>query len=132
MQDEFVDWINSNYDFVMKRLDIAIGTFQHLLDRLRNGKEILNPRKAYALANIKFEYMETKKNLKDYQEQVLVTISEPNFKRLNEMLNTAIDIIDKIADADFDNAGNFAIIMNGMAKNSAIDIDMLNVNDNMI
>lgn len=132
MQDEFLDWINKNYDFVIKKLDSNKNTWQELLDELKNTKAILEPRSAYELAQVKFEYDKTKKCLRYYQKEDVLTISKDELHKLNQLLDGGIVMLNNIIEVDFNNGGNLAIFIESMAKEIPIDSDMVNISENMI
>ena len=129
-QDEFLDWINNNYSLVNNKMESNMNTWKTLLDELRNKQAILHPKSAYELANVIFEYDETKKSLKKYHE--LVTIPKSDLQRMNQLLDDGMKIFNEIIEVDFNNDGNLGIFMESMAKGIPIDFEMVNVSDNMI
>ena len=129
-QNEFLDWINNNYSLVNNKMESNMNTWKTLLDELRNKQAILHPRSAYELANVIFEYDETKKSLKKYNK--LVTIPKSDLQRMNQLLDDGLDIFNEIINVDFNNDGNLGIFMESMAKNIPINFEMVNISDNMI
>ena len=132
MQDEFTNWINSHYGFVIEKLSSNKDKWQEILDELRTNKAILNPRSALKLAQSKFEYEDTKKSLRTCQQQDAVTIPKAELHRLNQLLDGGIVMLNEIVEVDFDNGGNLAIFIESMAKEIPIDFEMVNITDNMI
>lgn len=132
MDDEFLDWINNHYDFVIQKLTSNADTWQMLLDELKNSKAILEPISAFELAQIKFEYDETRRSLRYCEKEKLLIIPSDDLQRLNKLLDGGIVMLYEIIDVDFNNGGNLAIFIESMAKEIPIDFEMVNVTDNMI
>ena len=127
---EFLDWINNNYSLVNNKMESNKNTWQTLLDELRNKHAILNPRSAYEMAQVIFEYDETKKSLKKYHDKI--TIPKSDLQRMNQLLDDGMKIFNEIIEVDFNNDGNLGIFMESMAKGIPIDFEMVNITDNMI
>lgn len=132
MDDEFVDWINNNYGFLIQKLTSNADKWQELLDELKNSKAILEPISAFGLAQIKFEYDETRRSLKYCEKENLLIIPPDNLHKLNQLLDGGIVMLYEIIDVDFNNGGNLAIFIESMSKEIPIDFEMVNVTDNMI
>lgn len=129
-QDEFLDWINNNYSLVNNKMESNMNTWQTLLDELKSKHAILNPTSAYEMAQVIFEYDETKKSLKKYHE--MITIPKSDLQRMNELLDDGMKIFNEIISVDFNNDGNLGIFIESMAKDIPIDFEMVNITENMI
>ena len=129
---EFIDWINNHYEVVINKFVNNKNTWQGILDNLKNNKTILDPSSAFELAQVKLEYDETKRSLRYYQKQNMVTIPKDDLQRLNKLLDSAIVMLSQIIEVDFANGGNLGVFIESMANDIPIDFDMVNVSDNMI
>ena len=129
-EKEFIDWINNDYPFVINKLDKNKDVWQDVLDDLKSKKAILNPRSAFQLAQVKFEYDETKRSLNQHKDKI--TIPGDALHKLNQLLNGGIVMINEIINVDFNNGGNLGIFIESMAKEIPIDAEMVNIGDDMI
>ena len=127
---EFLDWINNNYSLVNNKMESNMNTWKTLLDELRNKQAILNPKSAYEMAQVIFEYDETKKSLKKYHDKI--TIPKSDLQRMNQLLDDGMKIFNELIEVDFNNDGNLGIFMESMAKEIPINFEMVNITDNMI
>ena len=131
-QDNFIDWINNNYNSIIETLRNNSNTWQELLDYLKQSKAILCPTSAYELAQVKFEYDDTKKSLHQYQKEKLLNVPQSELKTLNQLVDGGIVMLNAIIEVDFNNGGNLGVFIESMAKDIPIDFDMVNITDNMI
>lgn len=127
---EFLDWINKNYSLVINKMDSNKNTWQTLLDDLKSKHAIVNPRSAYELAQVKFEYDETYKALRKHHDKI--TIPKSDLHRLEQLVNGGIVMLNEIINVDFANGGNIGVFMESMEKEIPIDFEMVNITDNMI
>lgn len=130
VDDEFLNWIINNYALVINKMENNMNTWQTLLDELKSKQAILHPKSAYELANVIFEYDETKKSLRKHHK--MVTIPKSDLEKMNQLLDTGLKIFNEIIEVDFNNDGNLGIFIESMAKRIPIDFEMVNVSDNMI
>ena len=130
VDNDFLNWIINNYALVINKMENNMNTWQTLLDELKSKQAILHPRSAYELANVIFEYDETKKSLRKYHK--MVTIPKSDLEKMNQLLDTGLKIFNEIIEVDFNNDGNLGIFIESMAKGIPIDFEMVNVSDNMI
>lgn len=129
-EDKFIDWINNQHEFIIQKLRSNANTWQSLLDDLKDKQAILCPQSALELAQIKFEYEDTKKSLHQCKDKI--TIPKDDLHKINQLLNGGIVMLNEITNVDFNNGGNLGVFIESMAKEIPIDIEMVNVNDNMI
>lgn len=131
-KDEFIDWINNQHELVIQKLRNNANTWQQLLDDLKSKQAILCPSSAFELAQVKFEYDETKKSLWKYQKENLLDVPKDALKTLNQLVDGGIVMLNEIIEVDFNNGGNLGVFIESMEKGIEIDIEMVNINDKMI
>lgn len=127
MQD-FIKWLESNYNLVMAKLKKNINASEDLEADVVINKRILAPSTALELAEIYEEVLNAVVVLEVYEVELPSDVKADLIRLAKEYLTKLTDL----AEVELNNNGNLALCINYVVNKEPVNLGVFNFNNNMI